>query len=284
MSDLAQAIIARLPTTDAAVYRGKVTAVDTLAGITTVTLAAGPVAAMQWLGTYVPVVGDMVAVVRSYTDWIVLGKLSTATVAAPVAATVTISPDSVQQADYALLTTNGAGSPAWGWSSGTAKQGRAESAWTTTYGDTGYWDGTKWVIVPGVTTNYTSREDFGALGLLSIPTLPAGATITSAKLRVSRNTSDGGGSIVSPVLYGHTLASTPSGSITPYLHASYGPWSPGTLAQGQTGTWDLPSGWIAAFMAGTLKGFGVWSTAVTAFASFNPATFCQLVITYTYTP
>ena len=289
MSDLVQAITNRLPAQGSAIYRGKITAVNTTTGVVTVLLAAGSIASLQWLSPYVPAVDDIVAVVRDGTDWIVLGELSTNTVAVPVNATVVVGPDIVNQGDYHLFQTNGAGDPAsWLWSTAAARQGRTEVRSSYTSPEYGYYDPItfEWIVgTPSVTTNYYTRDDYGALARLTVPTLPAGSTITSAKIRVTRlGTSSAGNSTVSPVIYGHTLNSTPSGALTSYLHASYGPWKPGTLAKGQTARWDLPSGWITAFMAGTLQGFGVWSNASTDASEYEAASISELTINYTYTP
>lgn len=84
--------------------------------------------------------------------------------------------------------------------------------------------------------------------------LPAGATITVAKLKVTRSKY---GLLATPRVYQHAYTAQPVG-VPSYIGTV---WSPGTLNSGETGQWDLPSAWVAAWVAGTTKGFGVFSSA-----------------------
>ena len=87
--------------------------------------------------------------------------------------------------------------------------------------------------------------------------LPAGATVTAAKLRLLRWGGVGESTLVTPRLRMHTYTAIPSGAPTWTGTA----WSPGSLADQQTGVWDLPSTWLTALLAGTATGVGVDSAA-----------------------
>ena len=305
MSDLVEAISNRMlaeAKKSGGLMFGVVTAISLPTVTVTVTVNGSSIANVRCLGNYYPVVNDLVEVAYILDQFIVqqaisknLTKPTTTDTQppdptpppAPTAGTVVVAPDAVFSNSYGYTHTNGSSeAAAWGaWVSDRATQGRVTSSSSYTTPEYGYWDPTlmEWVVVvPETTTTTTTRYDYGALAVIPRPALPGGATITSAKLRVTRSASDGGPALVSPVLYGHTLAGSPAGALTGYLSGAL--WKPGTLAKGQTARWDLPSGWITAFMAGTLKGFGVWSNASIDASEYEAASISELTINYTYTP
>jgi len=134
--------------------------------------------------------------------------------------------------------------PVWNWSvasGGLVGQGRTGSGDITQRA--GVW------YVPGI-----------------LEALPAGATVTAAKLRLTRYGSGfGEATLVTPRLRMHTYSAIPTGAPTWTGSA----WSPGTLAAGQPGVWDLPSTWLTALLAGTAKGVGIDSTAYADYALFS---------------
>jgi len=209
---------------------GSVTAIDAADASLTVSLAGDVITGVRWIGSYTPVVADVVVVSRVGAMWVVLGKLSKQLVAATTLynqVTVVI----VAAWRGAWLTSN----PVWNWSVplfDMVGQGMADPADPTRRA--GVW------YTPGITT-----------------ALPAGATVTAAKLRLTRFGGAGESTLVTPRLRMHTYTAIPSGAPTWTGSA----WAPGTLADGQSGVWDLPSTWLTALLAGTATGVGVDSTA-----------------------
>lgn len=208
---------------------GTLTAIDAGDASVTVSLAGDSVPGVRWVGSYTPVVDDMVVVSRVEAMWVVLGKLSKQLGAATV----------VYDA-YTLLPFS-----AWRWSS--------VSGWTLTN------DGTPYVEQRG---SAGSPQDAGMI-LYAGMNVPDGATATSARLTLVRGHPiyDSGAPLVSPVIYGtaQSVMTTPTGS--PSMVGGYGPWRPGTLTHEQGATWDLPSTWFTALAAGTLTGFVFYATA-----------------------
>lgn len=236
---------------EAGLRLGTVSAIDAADGSLTVDLPAdgegmpgedGVVPGMRWVASYSPVVGDLVVVSRVGAMWVVLGKLSKQ-LGAPnvVYGETTLQPQQITGV-YRWAPTD------WGiWSAwDTFNQGRGSGNQGT---------GAIWWY-PSIAAE-----------------LPAGATITGARLRLNRVENwegNSGAQLVRPRLYAHTV--TGPNAISPTAGPSWhaGPWSPGTMSIGQTATWELPSDWVAAWIAGTVKGFGVWSTSTSDWAIFGP--------------
>ena len=220
-------------------YLGTVTAIDAGNAALTIDIGTGvPLTGVRWVGSYAPTVNDFVTVLRSGSAWTVLGKLSKdLRGAAVVRETVTVTPAA---AWWGVMVGNSPGDSSWGWVAATS----------------GY--------VQGKTVG-TYPEIYGTL--LMYPSIakaiPSGATIESARLTLVREWDDGAATTRYPRISGHNASSPPSGTGGPpsVTVPGYGPWSPGTLTQGQSATWALPSGWIAAMVAGTVTGLSLYSSA-----------------------
>jgi hypothetical protein len=95
--------------------------------------------------------------------------------------------------------------------------------------------------------------------------VPSGATISQAQvvLRVRATQQD----LVAPVLYGHTYTAQPSGS--PSFAAGYGPLRFPRVGVGEQTVLTVPAAWVTAWLAGTITGFGLYSTDVVDGAYFQ---------------
>jgi hypothetical protein len=211
---------------------GSVTAIDAADASLTLSLAGDVVTGVRWIGSYTPVVDDVVVVSRVGAMWVVLGKLSKQLGASAVRyGSVTVLPATTWSGPYS--------SGGWYWQ--VAPDGQVGQGTHDPYiGDaeqlTGLW------YTPSVVT-----------------ALPDGATVTAAKLRLTRWVSylNPESTLVTPRLRMHAYTALPAGA--PVFTGSA--WSPGTLAAGQPGIWDLPSTWLTALLAGTATGVGVYSAA-----------------------
>lgn len=223
---------------------GTVLAVDATNLALTVDVG-GPVTGVRWISSYAPTVGDVVVVVSSPIGWVVLGKLSKQLGAGTVVfGTATFAPGG-RWAGAQLV-----GSPTWAW---------------TTLGIAGYQGRDYDNFLHATVWSFDRLTDM----------LPAGATVTAAKLRLTRWADDNIPDLKRPRVYLHGYSSAPSGSPT----WSAGPWSPGALQQGEVGTWDLPSAWLTALLAGTARGVGLYSSAVADYSLWDVAS-AALVVSY----
>lgn len=224
----------------AGIYVGTVTAIDVPDGSVTVALAAGPIPGVGWASSQTPVVGDTVIVARADSAWVVLGRFSRQ-----------LGSPTVVQGTAIVLP-----APAW---SGLF----AEDFWT-------------WAVSPtsgplggpagqGRRRVYTVIEQHAAVWVLPVAgAVPTGATVTAARLRVTRWTPNAEqlqmspeSTLVTPRLYLHAHTALPVGA--PSWTSTV--WSPGSLAVGQSGSWELPSAWLTALLAGTARGVGAGSSA-----------------------
>lgn len=254
MSDAVLRRIQREIAAAVAMDLGRVTAINADTKSVTVELTSGPVSALRWLKPYTPTVGQLVVVRRVRGEWIVDGELSTDfTNAPPVYTTIIVEP--VLMFEGSRLRNYGDVWEDWIWFTGDRmSQGGVRGA-AAEYQHASYA-----IVAPQISS-----------------LIPSGATITASKLTMARSDFFGS-ALVSPVIYGHLRTATSSTPTGPPVFASgYGPWRPGNLAKGQAGTWDVPSGWIAALMAGTITGLGLYSTVVTDYATFQSM---RLEITY----
>jgi len=225
---------------------GSVTVIDAGDASLTLSLAGDVITGVRWIGSYTPVVDDVVVVSRVGAMWVVLGKLSKQ-LAAPsvIYGAATVLPATTWDGYWWV------GSPTWNWGAptfGAVAQGRTFP--DTPLQRTGVW------YVPGISA-----------------ALPAGATVTAAKLRLTRLGAGDESTLVTPRLRMHTYTVIPTGAPTWTGSA----WSPGTLATNQVGVWDLPSAWLTALLAGTATGVGIDSAAWADYTwFFNP----QLELSY----
>lgn len=237
-------------------YLGTVTAIDATALALTVDIGTGtPLTGVRWIEPYAPEVDDLVTVLRAGSAWVVLGKLSKDLRGSTVVReTVTIQPAAVWQAMAWWYTSSE--TSAWSWSSGGIRQGRTGGA-------------------------PPNAQVFGGAAIYPPISgyIPSGATIETARITMTRTWDDDTLATRSPRIYGYntdgpTGTSGPSAGFSP----GFGPWSPGTLVQGQTSTWALPSTWLTALLSGTLRGIALYSQA----PADSLAVHATLPITITY--
>lgn len=85
------------------------------------------------------------------------------------------------------------------------------------------------------------------------------ATIQLVDMQIRRNT--GGPDLVSPVMYGHAYdAANPPPQNAPPWAPGFGPLRLSPLGRFETGRYTLPSTWVTALAAGTIRGVGFWAT------------------------
>jgi len=227
---------------------GSVTVIDASDASLTLSLAGDVITGVRWIGSYTPVVADVVVVSRVGAMWVVLGKLSKqiGTTPPPViyqpGSTSPVLPVTSWWGDYSSV---------WTWHAASAV-------------GQGTYLLDNWLGGPGIPLRLS--------GVWYVPgisaALPAGATVTAAKLRLTRLPVFMGPSestLVTPRLRMHAYTTMPPGAPTWTGSA----WSPGTLTAGQTGVWDLPSTWLTALLAGTATGVGVDSAAYADYTTFS---------------
>ena len=222
---------------------GTLTAIDATDASVTVSLAGDSVPGVRWVGSYTPTVGDMVVVSRVEAMWIILGKLSKQLGAATVV--------------YESMLV----SPAAQWE----------------------WVPTGWVVSPGRLTQSGGAGSPNRAGAAIFALqIPSGATVLSAKLAMTRETweFDGGGVLATPQVYGVSMgtAAPPTGTPSENMVAGYGPWRPGMLGLGDGASWDLPSSWLTAMLAGTINGVMISTTALADEMTITYAT--ALIVAY----
>lgn len=230
-------------------YMGTVIAIDTVGLALTVDIGTGtPLAGVRWITSYAPVVGDFVVVLRVGSGWWVLGKNSKNL----AGGSGLVRGEVVATAERASF---GTSLPAWSWSPADSDTGLGQGG------------GSAGQTLAGV-----------AIYPLLARLLPAGATVTSGKLRVSRlqpgGAGAGGQDSVRPYLRGHAYTDTPAGSPGWSTDA----WAPGTVRPGEVAQWDLPSEWLTRLLAGTMRGVGFADTTAAGFSYWAPP-----VLTLTYT-
>jgi hypothetical protein len=220
---------------------GTVTEIDATNASLTVDCAGDVIPGMRWYSHYTPVVGDLVDVLCvGGSSWRVLGKLSKQLGSTVAYGSVELNPAAAWAGVFAEDVWSWQTAPTAGILGGPPGQGKR-----TPYGvaevNNGIWR------LPSLT-----------------PALPAGSTVTSAKLRLTRWTPNAEQEVLSPEqtlvtprLYAHAYSAPPGGSGAPSWGSSV--WSPGALSRGASGVWDLPSSWLTAMLAGTALGVGVAS-------------------------
>lgn len=230
-------------------YMGTVTAIDTVGLSLTVDIGTGtPLTGVRWITSYAPAVADFVVVLRVGSGWWVMGKNSKNLAAG----------GGVVRGEIVVT-------------AGASHSGTLDGAWTwSPYdADRGLGQGqTSWGGL------YAAVSVFPYLTAL----LPPGATVGTAKIRATRvapgGEGSGGGALVAPRFYGHAYTSSPSGAPV----WATGVWSPGAVAVGASGMWDLPSAWVSALLAGTMRGIGVADATPGGLSYWEPP-----IITVTYT-
>jgi hypothetical protein len=223
---------------------GTLTAVDAVDLSVTVSLAGDVVTGVRWVGSYTPVVNDVVVVSRADAQWVILGKLSKQLGAPPVTyGSVRID----SHVTYEGVLASGS----WVWD----VSGEGDMVY-----DTGH-QGLRTIL--GV-----DEVCAGVWRMPVVGALPAGATVTAAKLGLTRHiagpSDPGEYPLVSVFAYRHAYTTQPVGA--PSWIGD--PWSPGQLLKGQSGVWDVPSAWLTDLLAGTATGFGVYSPSRVDYTAF----------------
>lgn len=114
---------------------------------------------------------------------------------------------------------------------------------------------------PGWIPRYSDWASVAYHGSLAAQ-VPSGSTITGVSLVVRRSTGgQQGAPLVNPILYGHAhdVANPPVLNAAPSWVAGYGPLVYPAVAMYEETRIVLPSTWVAALLAGTIKGIGFWS-------------------------
>lgn len=239
MSDWLDPIFERVDRSQRAGMRiGTLTAVNAGDASATVDLAGDVVPGVRWVGSYSPAVNDVVVVSRVDSMWIILGKLSKQLGSSGTAyGSLTLSPVLAWRGYFA--------EDYWSWSVVTSLPGgQGEHYPYSSYSEV---NGVVW-FMPGLPS-----------------VLPAGATVTSARLWLTRWTLDaerevidGEANLVTPRLYLHNYSAQPVADPS-WLSAV---WAPGTVTIGGAASWELPSTWLTQMLAGTALGVGAYSAAV----------------------
>lgn len=177
---------------------------------------------VRYLASWVPEVGQQCLMLTSSGQWFALGELSRPQLGAETLHMVVRDPSAT------VMGKNNAGS--WVWTPG---------------------DPPTQGLVPLFGSIFAGVWLHGGFGL------PEGASIQSAKLTVARIPWTSGGTLKPIRVYAHGYTATPSGAPS-WVH---GPWTPGSLLPGQSGTWELPAEWITSMESGAVTGFGIYSTA-----------------------
>lgn len=229
---------------DAELRLGTVDAINATNGSLTVNLAGEVIAGVRWFSHYAPVVGDFIGVLRTgASGWFVQGKLSK-NLGSPSSGHGRVTVTAISGYEGKLAHDD------WFWQvngDGSAGQGVHD--------------------VSGVV-----ERRAGLWYLSSVASAgPSGSVITAAKLRITRWIAPAEGvaitpeaALVAPRLHMHAYTGAPSGA--PAWTSTL--WSPGTLAAGETGAWDLPSTWLTALLAGTARGIGVDSDSYADYSRF----------------
>ncbi len=257
----------RMDAKSASIRLGVVTAIDATNAALSVNLAGAVVTGVRWVSTYVPAVTDFVVVVRADGAWVVLGKLSKdlANAAPPVPITEVIVPSVVHMGSRDMSGSS------WVWNTEPSSQ-----IWPIAQGRRDQRNASGSILIATYIEAGIVRYSASSLAAL----LPSGAVIQTAKLRARRRQSaypDGTNN--TPVVYGHAYTANPSGA--PSFVPGFGPWRPGTVQVGQTVQWDLPSAWVTAWLAGTIRGFGIYSSTYTDYLTLETPTSLQVTVTYT---
>lgn len=247
-------------------YLGTVTAIDSTALALTIDIGTGtPLTGVRWVGSYAPVVGDFVTVLRAGTSWVVLGKLSKDLT----------GPGFVEQTMYIPPAT-------WVLGGAWTDQAPPDDSWD--------WGGAYDVVQQGADFAdevYGTREYASLCYYQSVAAqVPTGATVTAARVRFARIEAiwagSSGVSLVSPVISGHAQAALPPAGRTPAAMklAAYTDWRPGRIAVDQAASWALPSTWLAALLSGAMTGLMIHSTRADDYAWFQTDLSGVLEITY----
>lgn len=242
-------------------FLGRIVNIDTVnASVTVAPIEGVLIRGIRCLASYTPVVNDLVVMLRVRGQWTCLGKLPINLGTAPTITTAAITPAAyhrwIYRDDPPLLT----------------------PVWVTNAVPP---------VAQGKAVELKGNPTFAAIAMFSpsvASQIPTGVTITSCKVRMTRSpqgtlpdfwsptrgddSPPNGLSYVGPVLYGHNYTAKPADGTTPAAVPGYGPWKPGTLTPGQSATWDLPSTWLTALLAGTILGLGIYSTQAADYALF----------------
>ncbi len=258
MSDAADQLLERIARQRAGMHVGTVVAIDSGDNSVTVDLEVGTVEGVRWITSYVPSLGDVVVVSQVQAMWVVLGALSEQLGAAIGEASIAFAP------------------------------GQAASFWRDSNFPTSYWLRTTpgpdaFLGAQGKTwtdTTYTVTREHGSIWFMDPPDLPDGAVVSAARLTMSRSGS-AGVDLLEPVLWQHGYTPSTWNAATTFPTLTGPEWRPGSLAAGQTGVWPLPSAWLTGWLAGTTKGWAIFSDQFTDYGHFLGPGTASVTVDYT---
>lgn len=262
---LADAVTAAIGRNQGASARmGTVTAIDAVNLSLTLDIGTGtPLTGVRWIASYTPAIKDFVVLLRVEYGWWVLGKNSKDLT----------GPGFVEQSLFVNPTE---------WVLG--------GKWDFPPPDNSWeWSGAFDIVQQGTTfeTDYADRTYAALCFYESIAAqIPSGAVVTTGRVRFARIQSiwDGGSGVplVSPVISGHARATLPGPTQTPesFIMPAYKDWRPGKLAIDQAGWWALPSTWLSALIAGSVRGLVIYSTRRDDYSVYQSRISGTLEITY----
>ncbi len=250
--------------------------VVTAVGVASVTVALGggaPVPDLRYNPDYTPAVGDQVLVMPTTSSWVVVCK------APPAGAPV-------QEAELSAFASVG-----WGLDRA-VNYGDTTSwqRWSFTpdpgSGLPGGWSQGRQILAQGATQGTVAQQmmdcaTFGYYGPLAA-LVPSGSTITGVSLVVERYTTGAPQPpLASPVLFGHAYTpSSPPPPAAPSFPAGFGPYRYPAVAVGETTRLLLPSALVTAWLAGTVTGIAMWSSAPADAFVTRPRPPGDLVVSY----
>jgi hypothetical protein len=247
---------------------GTIASVDATAGRAVVALpSGGTLTSLAWLAWYSPVVGDAVVLIRGESGWVIAGDVS-ADITLPVLSYTTTLVTPV--ASRAGWQDGAAAGTSWRWYPSAGYEGSTQSAY----------------LLQGMRNAAGDGRAGAAWWPTAAEVIPEGATVTGARIRMTRPDWAWGADLVAPRLYGLSPTMVPAdyGVVGPLTTvAGFGPWQPGTLGRSKTGTWELPSSWLSAWLAGTICGVATVASAESQASGWAPTLTTAAPLTVTYT-
>jgi hypothetical protein len=234
---------------------GVITDIDVDDASLTVDCSGDIITGVRWYDHYAPVVADFIDILCvGGSSWRVLGKLSKQLGAGSVTyGSVTVSPS------HAEFVWRSASAPEW-------------SAYT-------YYD-----LRAGSQGRHPLYDNTGAIVYMFPalpPALPSGATVTGARITFRRlPDSFTGLPLVEPVVWQHDVTVIPLGHDVDPPPTTGTVWRPGFLAVEQVASWELPSAWLTAWLAGTTKGITLYTETIADYMVVGGGSNADLLLSY----